>query len=171
MEDQTHRKKERRREYEAIMEELGRICNDDINEYIGLVYREVEGPKEYCATIPISFGSPVCEYKGTYVSRKVAKLVAQCYVFDFSHESWAVPIDATKHLGTVGPYISHSRDFPNLVCQKVGSQMSPPHLVFFAIRDIIVGEDITYEYGDFSPGYFMASWSQSEPNIEFRLCV
>lgn len=39
---------ERRREYETIMEELRRICNDDIYEYIGLEIREVEGPKEYC---------------------------------------------------------------------------------------------------------------------------
>ena len=80
------------------MEELRRICNDDIYEYIGLEIREVEGPKKYCvlATIPISFGSPVCEYKGTYVSRKVAKLVAQCYVFDFTHESRTLSIDTTR---------------------------------------------------------------------------
>ena len=79
-----------------MMEELRRICNDDIYEYRTLEIREVEG-KGYCvfATVPISFGSPVCEYKGTYVSRKVAKSVAQCYVFDFTHSHRAVPTDAT----------------------------------------------------------------------------
>ena len=88
-------KEERRREHEAMMEELSRICNDDTYEHRNLEIREVEGGKGYCvfATAPISFGSPVCEYKGTYVSRKVAKSVAQCYVFDFTHDnrdSWAV---------------------------------------------------------------------------------
>ena len=72
-------KEERRREHEAMMEELSRICNDDIYEYRNLEIREVEGGKGYCvfATAPISFGSPVCEYKSTYyVSRKVAILVS-----------------------------------------------------------------------------------------------
>jgi hypothetical protein len=90
------------------------------------------GGKGYCvfATVPISFGSPVCEYKGTYVSRKVAKSVAQCYVFDFTHNNRAVSIDATTHLGTFGWFISHSRDSPNLVCQKVKfSDNCRPHLV------------------------------------------
>ena len=145
---------ERRREHEAMMEELRRICSDDIYEFRKLKIREVEG-KGYCvfATVPISSGSPVCEYKGTYVSRKVAKSVAQCYVFDFTHNNRAMSIDATKHLGTVGRFISHSRDSPNLVCQKVEfTDDSRPHLVFFAIRDIRVGEEIAYEYGDFSQG-------------------
>ena len=34
---------ERRREHEAMMEELRRICNDDIYEYRTLEIREVEG--------------------------------------------------------------------------------------------------------------------------------
>ena len=147
-------KEERRRKHEAMMEELRRICSDDIYEFRKLKIREVEG-KGYCvfATVPISSGSPVCEYKGTYVSRKVAKSVAQCYVFDFTHNNRAMSIDATKHLGTVGRFISHSRDSPNLVCQKVEfTDDSRPHLVFFAIRDIRVGEEIAYEYGDFSQG-------------------
>ena len=88
------------------------------------------------ATVLISFCFPVCEYKGTYVSRKVAKSVAQCYVFDFTHNNRAVSIDAIKHLGSVGRFTDDCR----------------PHLVFFAIRDISVGEEITYEYGDFSQG-------------------
>ena len=103
------------------------------------------------ATMPISYGS-VCEYKGTYMSRKEARSVKLPYVFDFRHDDRAVSIDASKHTETVGRYISHNRDFPNVVCQKVFEEIDDgrPHLIFFAKRDISIGEEISYEYGDFS---------------------
>ena len=58
-------------------------------------------------------------------------------------------IDATEHLGTIGRYINHSRNLPNIVPRKVmfiGDDR--PHLIFFALRDIVAEEEIVYEYGD-----------------------
>ena len=143
---------ERRSDHQRMVEELRRICNDDNYAYRRLEIREVE-IKGYCVftTMPISFQSPVCEYKGTYITRKEGKSVEHPYVFDFTHENRAMSIDATKHVGTVGRYISHSRDSPNVICQKVECiDDGLPHLIFFALRDIAVGEEIAYEYGDFS---------------------
>lgn len=136
----------------SMVEELQRICADSMYESRGLEIRWVEG-KEYClfATMPFAFGSPVCEYKGTYISRKEAESVEQSYVFDFNHENRAVSIDATKHEGTVGRYIAHDRDSPNVIPQKVDCiGDGRPHLIFFTYRDISVEDEVVYEYGDFS---------------------
>ena len=60
-------------------------------------------------------------------------------------------IDANKQMGTVGRYISHERAVQNVVCRKVEFvDDDRPHLIFFAIRHIAIGEDIAYVYGDFS---------------------
>ena len=81
----------------------------------------------------------------------MGKLVRESYVFDFTHKNQAMSIDTTKQIGTVGRYISHDRDVPNVKCRKVEFvDDNRPHLIFFAIRDIAVGEEIAYEYGDFS---------------------
>ena len=144
--------KDREAEESSKTEELKRLCREDYYGNQWLEIREVEG-KGYCvfATNPIPLGSPVCEYKGRYITRKMGKLVDEPYVFDFPHKNKAMSIDASEQTGTVGRYISHERAVPNVVCRKkefVGDDR--PHLIFFAIRDIAIGEEIAYEYGDFS---------------------
>lgn len=55
-------------------------------------------------------------------------------------------VDATKETGHFGRLINHSRD-GNLATKVVDVQ-GIPKLVFFAKRDIEVGEELSYDYGD-----------------------
>ena len=133
------------------IEEQKRICDDD-HARQKVTVKDAEGKGQgVFATKLIPIHSPVCEYKGTHMPRKEAKYVEQPYVFDFDHKNKAISIDATEHLGTIGRYINHSRDLPNIVPRKVmfiGDDR--PHLIFFALRDIVAEEEIVYEYGDYS---------------------
>ena len=56
-------------------------------------------------------------------------------------------IDATKEDGSFGRLINHSRTNPNIKSQTIDVD-SIPHLIFYAIKDIKPGEELSYDYGD-----------------------
>ena len=98
----------------------------------------------------------VCEYSGERISmeegrKRQAALKEQgdsrCYIFEVEHGSKKLCIDATHDDGRTGRLISHSRLHPNLrhTTNVIDGQV---HLVFFAMRDIQRGEELTYDYND-----------------------
>ena len=62
-------------------------------------------------------------------------------------------IDATAESGRLGRLLNHSRKSPNCYTKLVWvpnpvSHVPEPHLVILAKRDIVKGEELTYDYGD-----------------------
>jgi hypothetical protein len=101
----------------------------------------------------ISKGEMVVEYVGeivglcvadkreaNYHSRGKMKYEGACYFFRIDKESI---IDATRK-GGIARFVNHSCS-PNCVA-KVISVKTQKKVVFFAVRDINVGEEITYDY-------------------------
>ena len=131
--------------------EIKRILVDDYARQRVQVRRRAK--KGFClfATKNIPMKSPICEYKGSLMTRKEAESQTESYVFDFTYKGRAMSIDATDHVETLGRFINHDRDSPNAVAQKLDDLGDGrPHIIIFALRDIAAGEEVAYEYGDFS---------------------
>ena len=56
-------------------------------------------------------------------------------------------IDATEDDGSLGRLINHSRQSPNVV-MKTHVVEGKPRVVFVACKEIEIGEEITYDYGE-----------------------
>ncbi len=56
-------------------------------------------------------------------------------------------VDATKESGRLGRLVNHSKTKSNVVT-KVVEVGGTPHLCLMASRDIAVGEELQYDYGE-----------------------
>lgn len=56
-------------------------------------------------------------------------------------------VDATAETGYLGRLVNHSAKEPNLVT-RIMEVKNLPHLILVAARDIAVGEELLYDYGD-----------------------
>lgn len=114
------------------------------------------------ATRRFERGEFVCEYAGEMIEYPVARHREQlyasakpvnsitadsCYMYFFEHKSKRFCIDATEETDRLGRLINHSKSKPNCSTKIVEIQHRP-HLVLIASRDIQIGEEITYDYGD-----------------------
>lgn len=107
--------------------------------------------------VPIPAWSFVCEYAGLVVSQKTAKKCEQSrrdgdpnflLVLREHRSNGAVlltHVDASSH-GNVSRFFNHSCE-PNLVLRAVRVGSVIPRLAFFSIRDITLGEELTFSYG------------------------
>lgn len=106
-------------------------------------------------------GEFIVEYSGDLIDWKEAQLReveysrranVGCYMYYFSTNGLKYCIDATEESGKLGRLCNHSRRSPNthtkLVWIPQGNTEVVPHLIIVALRDIDVGEEITYDYGD-----------------------
>lgn len=67
------------------------------------------------------------------------------YYFAWNNRQWC--IDATEDTGRLGRLINHSRKTPN--CRsRLFIWRDKPHLIFFALNDIQLDEELLYDYGD-----------------------
>ncbi|VDK45437.1 unnamed protein product [Anisakis simplex] len=101
----------------------------------------------------------VVEYKGEMIDISVARAREKKYAEDasigsfmyyFKYKNKHFCVDATEETPHKGRLINHSILQPNLktkVLELNGSQ----HLVLIAKRDIEIGEELLYDYGDRSP--------------------
>ena len=69
------------------------------------------------------------------------------YLLYFQHDSRRMAIDATKEDGTYGRLMNHSSQSPN-VAMKVVTHDRKPFVVFVAIKEIPVGQEIVYDYNE-----------------------
>lgn len=109
--------------------------------------------------LPFRKGDPVCDYHGTIISKAEGNKKPQTgYMFFFKEEHGkGLCIDATAspcvchpHKETFGRIINHSRKNPNVKPQVYN--MNTPNgpqktLLFIALRDIRVGEELLFDYG------------------------
>ena len=107
-------------------------------------------------TMPFKKDDFVIQYIGDLMSatnaRAKEEIYAQdatigcySYYFEFGDDNWC--IDATEESKYMGRLINHSRKNPNLKPKKIEVD-GLPHLIFLAKRDIGIGEELLFDYGD-----------------------
>eukprot|EP01104_Vermistella_antarctica_P011445 TRINITY_DN3199_c0_g1_i1.p1 TRINITY_DN3199_c0_g1~~TRINITY_DN3199_c0_g1_i1.p1 ORF type:complete len:649 (-),score=141.51 TRINITY_DN3199_c0_g1_i1:55-2001(-) len=112
-------------------------------------------------------GQFICEYFGDLLTKQEAEareesyadqvegdeVHMECYMFYFAHCNKTYCIDATNvdytldDFRSFGRFINHSRTSGNLRPVRVSID-DKPRLCFVADRDIGMGEELTYDYGD-----------------------
>uniref|UniRef100_A0A1B6CA52 Histone-lysine N-methyltransferase n=1 Tax=Clastoptera arizonana TaxID=38151 RepID=A0A1B6CA52_9HEMI len=121
----------------------GLVIFKDLNKGFGVKSEEI-----------IKSGSFICEYSGELIGKMEAKLRSKNnkdkmnFIFvlrEFCNSNVLETIvDATK-IGNIGRYINHSCE-PNSVILPVRNDSVIPKLAIFAICDIQIDEEITYNY-------------------------
>ncbi|XP_060064578.1 N-lysine methyltransferase KMT5A-like [Ylistrum balloti] len=101
-------------------------------------------------------GDFVVEYAGDLIALSDAKEKERiysenpetgCYMYYFHHKNNSYCIDATAESGRLGRLINHSRTAAN--CRtKLVEVNNKPYLTLVAARDIHLGEELLYDYGD-----------------------
>lgn len=101
-------------------------------------------------------GDFVVEYAGDLIDLSTAKQREKkysenpqfgCYMYYFVHKNRNYCIDATAESGRLGRLINHSKTAGN--CHtKLTEIKNRPYLMLMASRDISVGEELLYDYGD-----------------------
>ena len=137
---------------------------------------DIEGKgRGVVSTQPFSKGELVCEYSGDLIFLEEARKREQkyakdptigCYMYYFSYKNrkmWYVlynknflmcvpelmffSLDATVDNGRMGRLLNHSRTAPNVVTRLVEVDKKP-YLCLMAARDILIGEELQYDYGE-----------------------
>jgi len=97
----------------------------------------------------------VCQYKGELVSfqeglkreDKYRKLKKDCFMYQFDWSGETMCIDATREYNSCGRLINHSKRYKNIKGEAVQpSGSDSPIVIFVAIRDIEVGEELLNNY-------------------------
>uniref|UniRef100_A0A8P4GA03 SET domain-containing protein n=1 Tax=Dicentrarchus labrax TaxID=13489 RepID=A0A8P4GA03_DICLA len=98
-------------------------------------------------------GDFVVEYRGELINseesqrrRRTYHVKCTVFMFDFHWQERTWCIDAAREDGSLGRLVNDDHNHPNCKMKKVISE-GKPHLCLFALRDINVGEEITYDYG------------------------
>jgi [histone H4]-lysine20 N-methyltransferase SETD8 len=108
------------------------------------------------ATRSFARGEFVCEYAGEMITYQLAKkreeLYAEdtnvgCYMYYFEYKSKQFCIDATAESDRLGRLLNHSKLEANCFT-KLFEFNSKPYLVLMAARDIELGEELLYDYGE-----------------------
>lgn len=89
-------------------------------------------------TVPIKKGSFVIEYTGKKIPTKVADTITTRYLFQID-EKWTIDGSGRENIAR---YINHSC-VPN--CETEIDEKD--RIVVNAIKDIMAGEELTYDYG------------------------
>nr|XP_015859587.2 N-lysine methyltransferase KMT5A-like [Peromyscus maniculatus bairdii] len=107
------------------------------------------------ATKRFSRGDFIVEYHGDLIditdAKKREARYAQdpstgCYMYYFQYLNKTYCVDATRETNRLGRLINHSKCGN---CQtKLHAISGVPHLILIASRDIAVGEELLYDYGD-----------------------
>ncbi|XP_048734635.1 N-lysine methyltransferase KMT5A-like isoform X2 [Ostrea edulis] len=101
-------------------------------------------------------GDFVVEYAGELINLSTAKHREKeysenpkfgCYMYYFVHKNRNYCIDATAESGRLGRLINHSKTAAN--CHTKLTEINQrPYLMLMASRDISLGEELLYDYGD-----------------------
>ncbi|XP_053181600.1 N-lysine methyltransferase KMT5A-A-like [Scomber japonicus] len=127
------------------------------------------------ATEPIEQGSFVLEYRGEFISAEECRSrnysetqSTFLYEFDWQKRQWC--IDASKEDGSLGRLVNDNHKSPNCVMKKVIVN-NRPHLCLFAVRNIEVGTELDYNYGDSKWPWRQKVTSKQAPAAEEEMAV
>lgn len=143
--------------------ELKKKMQIDIEEAImnkcedGLKVVDIEGKgRGVITTKKFKRGEFVVEYVGDLIELSMAKdreadysrcTTIGCYMYYFLHKNQRYCIDATAESGCLGRLLNHSRVNPNCATKLVEVN-NCPYLILVALRDLNIGEELLYDYGD-----------------------
>lgn len=137
--------------HEVVSEVAAKIkncCSD------GLCVKEVkECGRGLFATKKFLEGDFICVYTGELITdgefrkRYGDSLPDRCYTFHFQHDSKKLVCDATNDDGSVARMANHSWKLFNARMERIVVD-TQPRVVMFAEKDIQVGDEIRYNYGD-----------------------
>ncbi|CAH1231381.1 N-lysine methyltransferase KMT5A-B-like [Branchiostoma lanceolatum] len=123
----------------------------------GMEVVDIEGKgRGVVATRSFGRGDFVVEYAGDLIDTKMAKdreakyaedPSTGCYMYYFKYKNKTYCVDATAESGRLGRLINHSVKHKNLMTRSI-SAGGLPRLILLAARDIQVGEELQYDYGD-----------------------
>lgn len=157
------RQETKKRSISQATNDIEKILERSNDDDCGLEIRtdDVKG-RGIFTTAPIKKGKAVLEYAGELLrysegSRREDDYAdtnpyGSGYMFFFKSagENWA--IDATSESGRFARLINHSKRIPNLI-PKLHIHKGVPHMLFFATRDIEMGEELLYDYGERRPEF------------------
>ncbi|XP_006820126.1 N-lysine methyltransferase KMT5A-like [Saccoglossus kowalevskii] len=98
----------------------------------------------------------VIEYAGDLISVETAKKreiiysedpSVGCYMYYFRFNNKTYCVDATAESGYMGRLINHSKTLANLTTRQIAID-DKPYLIFVAKRNLKLGEELLYDYGD-----------------------
>ncbi|XP_065186468.1 N-lysine methyltransferase KMT5A-A-like [Sycon ciliatum] len=147
--------------------ELKKIESDKIEEAVlakqeegmEIFHCDVKG-RAVRAVRPFKRGEFICEYSGELLTHKQGierermynehpeRYGSYMYFFQFKDVSYC--LDCTQDNGRLGRLLNHSRRNQNVQTLSIGVQ-GRACLIFKALRDIEVGEELCYDYGDRNP--------------------
>uniref|UniRef100_A0A915M461 [histone H4]-lysine(20) N-methyltransferase n=2 Tax=Meloidogyne incognita group TaxID=654580 RepID=A0A915M461_MELJA len=149
-----------RRQGKQIQEEkmanLHKIIQTCSNEKFLEIYVCEEKGRGIKAKKCFAKGEFVVEYKGEIINSKIARVREEeyslnenigSYMYYFKHQGTLYCVDATSETKYKGRLINHSALRPNLRTRVIdfGSSF---HLILVAKRDINIGEELLYDYGE-----------------------
>ena len=140
-----------KRQQLAIEEAINNKCED------GLKVVGIEGKgRGVITTKQFARRDFVVEYAGDLIELPMAKdreadysrcTTIGCYMYYFLHKNQWYCIDATAETNRRGRLINHSRRKPNCHTEVVEIN-DCPCLIIKALRDLDIGEELLYDYGD-----------------------
>ncbi|XP_078502047.1 histone-lysine N-methyltransferase EHMT2 isoform X4 [Lissotriton helveticus] len=99
----------------------------------------------------ITQGTFICEYVGELISDAEADVREDdSYLFDLDNKDGEVYCIDARYYGNVSRFINHLCD-PNLIPVRVfmlHQDLRFPRIAFFSSRDIKIGEELGFDYGD-----------------------
>lgn len=141
-------------EREAFERTAQRLRNKDES---GLKVIDIEGKgRGVVSTRVFSRNELVCEYSGELISHEAAKRREEeyekdssigCYMYYFTHKNNKLCVDATIDNGRKGRLLNHSKTSANVVT-KLMEVDNQPYLCLVAARDLSIGEELEYDYGE-----------------------
>ncbi|UMM39118.1 hypothetical protein L5515_016311 [Caenorhabditis briggsae] len=126
------------------------------NEELLQVFHDADKGRCICSTVNFQKDEFVIEYKGEMMEYAEAKKAEDrykenptigSYMYFFEHKGKRWCVDATKETIYKGRLINHSIRKPNLKTKVIDIDEAH-HLILIATREIIVGEELLYDYGD-----------------------
>ncbi|KAJ4924028.1 hypothetical protein JOQ06_000270 [Pogonophryne albipinna] len=121
----------------------------------GLAVRDFGGEKGkgVVATCPMDKGDVVCDYHGTLISQAEGRR-REDSIYRFFFQELCIDAssrcDCHPEVDTYGRFLNHSRKRPNLKPKRFDLTFPDgprPVLVFFAMQNIKVGEELLWDYG------------------------
>uniref|UniRef100_A0A2C9JW09 [histone H4]-lysine(20) N-methyltransferase n=1 Tax=Biomphalaria glabrata TaxID=6526 RepID=A0A2C9JW09_BIOGL len=146
---QTKSEIEKVKQHQLEQQILGH-CEDGLE----IKYFENKG-RGVIATKNFQKGDFVVEYAGDLIDPETAKLREEkygetpevgCYMYYFRCASKQYCIDATAESQYLGRLLNHSK--AGNCCTRAVMIDKKPYLYLVASRDILTGEELTYDYGD-----------------------
>ncbi|KAM9812124.1 N-lysine methyltransferase KMT5A-A-like isoform X2 [Syngnathus typhle] len=120
----------------------------------GLVERFIDDQKgrDVFATQPSEQGDFILEYRGQLLSVEKCQTSKysekeSTFLFDFEWQNHYWCIDASTEDGSLGRLLNDNHKSPNCTMKKIIVN-DEPHLCLFAIKNIEMGTEIDYNYGD-----------------------